>query len=87
MKKPVRSIVVNGEKWTVDLVPNHGQALYAYKLLQIDSRASKTAPREFLDTCIHELLHIIFPDAHEKTIETAARVISRFLWRLGFRCK
>ena len=85
--KPISTITVSGEKWKIDLVPAHGQTLHAYKTIQLDSRESKTAPREFMDTCIHELLHVLFPDATEKHISVAAKTISRFLWRLGYRCK
>lgn len=87
MGKPIRSVEINGERWTVDLIPANGQTLHAYKTIQIDSRLSKSSPREFMNTCIHELLHVIFPSATEAQVLNAGNVISRFLWRTGFRCK
>jgi|19_taG_2_1085344.scaffolds.fasta_scaffold80589_1 hypothetical protein len=53
-------------------------------LVEIDPRQSA---KEYLDTMIHELLHVIDPSKEwdEKTVEKAARTITLFLWRAGFR--
>ena len=38
-----------------------------------------------LETAIHEALHACRWTAREKAVETTARDIARFLWRLGYR--
>ena len=53
-------------------------------LVEIDPRQNA---KEYLDTMIHELLHVIDPSKEwdEKPVEKAARTITLFLWRAGFR--
>lgn len=40
---------------------------------------------EFLDTCIHELLHHFFPSLSEKRVEKTANIIAQILWEKGYR--
>lgn len=40
-----------------------------------------------LETIIHETLHACNWHASEELVETTARDIARFLWRLGYRRK
>lgn len=42
-------------------------------------------PTEMLETIVHESLHAEFRDKSEAQINKAAKNISRFLWRLGYR--
>jgi hypothetical protein len=42
-------------------------------------------PEQFLETAIHEVLHIVNPNWSEDTVERAGREVRRFLWRLGYR--
>ena len=42
-------------------------------------------PRCYLDTVIHEVLHIVLPDASETRILKSAHQITDVLWRLGYR--
>jgi hypothetical protein len=41
--------------------------------------------REYLNSCLHEMLHCILPDLHEKHITKMADIMSDVLWRRGFR--
>lgn len=83
----VRSAKIAGQKWTLDFTPAYGQTLYAHNTIQIDGRYARKAPREFLDTVIHEILHASMKGAGERDVAEAARAISRILWRLGYRRK
>lgn len=40
---------------------------------------------EFLDTCIHEALHVIRPELSEKRVARVAGCVSRALWKRGVR--
>ena len=53
-------------------------------LVEVDPRQEA---KDYLDTLIHELLHVIDPSKEwdEKTVKKAARTITLFLWRAGFR--
>lgn len=57
----------------------------AYKsdgLIEIDPRM---VARRYLDTLIHEMLHILFPDASETKVNRAARAIAIAAWEKGYR--
>lgn len=51
-------------------------------LVEIDPRQCS---KEYLDTAIHELLHIAQPELSESRIIRVSRLISSKLWKLGFR--
>lgn len=51
-------------------------------LVEIDPRQD---PKEYLDTAIHELLHIAQPELSESKVVQISRLISSKLWKLGFR--
>lgn len=38
-----------------------------------------------LDTFIHESLHILFPDASEKTVAEGAAFVAEVMWKAGYR--
>ena len=62
-----------------------GAALgYAYSdgLIEIDPRQP---PREYLDTLVHESLHLAFPEMEEAEIDKNARFITAILWRQNYR--
>jgi hypothetical protein len=40
---------------------------------------------QYLDTLIHEILHILYPDTAETTIADQASTIRYYLWRAGYR--
>ena len=54
------------------------------KLIEVDPRQNA---RDYLDTLVHELLHIIGPSKHwsEDTVKKVANIITLHLWRAGFR--
>lgn len=52
------------------------------KRMEIDPRQR---PKDYMDTVIHEALHLIFPDKKEKRIMWAGTTIANLLWRLGYR--
>lgn len=78
---PKRGIRVRERK-----LGKHGAVGLAHPsgLVEIDPRQSS---KEYLDTMIHELLHVIDSSKEwdEKTVEKAARTITLFLWKAGFR--
>lgn len=51
-------------------------------LIELDPRQH---PKDFLDTAIHEYLHLIFPDWDEKKVKVTANKLSKFLWKLKYR--
>lgn len=40
---------------------------------------------ELLDSAVHELLHICFPNAPEESVHAKATRIADTLWRMGYR--
>lgn len=50
--------------------------------IHIDMRLMK---REYLETTIHELLHIYFPMLAERNVNAIAKKMSKDLWKLKFR--
>lgn len=60
-----------------------GQSFMApRKLIELDPRQSN---REYLDTLIHELLHIITPDWDEMKVRRNSRIMTKYLWEQGYR--
>jgi hypothetical protein len=59
-----------------------GQAFPEDGLIEIDPRLE---PRQWLSTLVHEALHIAFPEADERSVARAERIITRILWRAGTR--
>lgn len=59
-----------------------GQAFPEDGLIEIDPRLDA---RQWLSTLIHEAVHMAFPEAEEKAVARAERVITRILWRAGIR--
>ena len=58
-----------------------GQA-HSDGLIELDPRQSS---KEYLDTAIHEGLHLLAPDWTERQVAVGARKLSSLLWALGFR--
>jgi|TARA_R110002051_G_scaffold261707_1_gene321628 hypothetical protein len=80
-RSPKRAIRVKERK-----LGKHGALGLAHEdgLVEIDPRQTG---KQYLDTMIHELLHVIDPSKEwpEKTVEKAAGTITLFLWKAGFR--
>lgn len=51
----------------------------------IDPRQS---PREYIDTLVHESMHLAFPHFDEELITVSSSFIATILWQQGYRkCK
>lgn len=59
-----------------------GQAFPEDGLIEIDPRLK---PRQWFSTLVHEAVHMAFPEAEERSVARAERVITRILWRAGIR--
>lgn len=59
-----------------------GQAWYFDNLIELEERCR---PKFFLDSCLHETLHLLLPDASEGKISNIAKVLTDVAWRLGYR--
>jgi hypothetical protein len=58
---------------------------YAYpdkKLVEITPNLSD---RQYLDTLIHEILHVLYPEASETKISRHASTITHHIWKKGYR--
>lgn len=51
-------------------------------MIKIDPRQE---PFEMLDTIVHEILHEAQPEINEEGIERISNLISKVLWREGYR--
>lgn len=59
-----------------------GQALFDDNVIEIDPRQTS---EEYLDTLIHEKLHLMFPRWTEAKVTKTANDLSEFLWDLKYR--
>jgi len=59
-----------------------GQAFKDDGLIEIDPRQDSY---NYLETIIHEMMHILFPLLGEKEITRKARRLAKELWKLKFR--
>lgn len=59
-----------------------GQARFDKNLIEIDPRQPS---KEYLDTVLHEGLHLIFPELTERKVAAASRKLTRLVWKVGFR--
>ncbi len=59
-----------------------GQAFASDRLAEIDPRQPQ---REYLDTLVHELLHILDPNMSEEQVNEWAGVLSQQIWKARFR--
>ena len=50
--------------------------------IEIDPRQDA---RMYLDTLIHELLHLTLPDLSEKTVRKSARILTSGIWQQNYR--
>jgi len=51
-------------------------------LIEVDPRQS---PREYMDTVVHEAIHIADPVMPERKVAALSRKISRVMWQQRFR--
>ena len=55
---------------------------YSDGTIEIDPRQTQ---KQYLDTIIHELLHWVSPTWNERKVSATARLITRELWKAGYR--
>lgn len=58
---------------------------YAYldkDVIEIDPRQKS---KQYLDTLIHECLHILFPEESETSVADKAKTITDCIWRKNYR--
>lgn len=60
----------------------YGQCTRANGLVEIDPRQSS---KEYLDTLLHEMLHLYFPLAGEAWISKVAKKMATVAWKIGYR--
>ena len=60
----------------------HGQAWKDHRIIEIDERLTGI---DYLDTVIHEVMHVQQPDLPEKAVASNATEMARILWELGIR--
>ena len=86
MKKPVLSQRINGRRIgikTDELLDGYWEdGMKGPEFIWINGSLEG---RERLETIIHEVTHVFFPKAHERTVLTMGYDLSRLLWRLGYR--
>jgi len=59
-----------------------GQAWHSDRLIEIDPRLT---PENELETIIHEVAHIVFPDMTEDDVIRLSVATKNVLWKDGFR--
>ena len=59
-----------------------GQCRHELNLIEIDPRQDSL---EYLDTMIHEMLHLEFPTLPEEQVAKIARRMSKALWKQRYR--
>lgn len=59
-----------------------GRAWFDDRLITIDPRQPA---KDWLGTLVHEAVHLAFPDASERTVAAAEKIILDVLWRSGVR--
>lgn len=59
-----------------------GFAYFDENLIEIDPRQSS---KEWMETMIHERMHLLFPKLSETQITKKARELTQFLWDFNFR--
>lgn len=52
------------------------------KVIEIDPRQR---PKQYLDTLIHEALHIAFPDLSETQVKKKTKIIRDVIWNHQYR--
>ena len=77
------------ERWLLRFAPLKGRA-YGYTYTQKSARPrivihDGLRGRHRLTVILHELIHAIFPQASEETVEQAGKDMAKVLWTLNYR--
>lgn len=59
-----------------------GQAYKENGLIEIDPRQNSF---DYLDTVIHETLHVLFPELSESKVISNSKKLAKVLWKLHYR--
>lgn len=59
-----------------------GQAFKEDGLIEVDPRQK---PKDYLETCIHEAMHVLFPQLSERQIILKSKKMTKLLWEIGYR--
>lgn len=83
-KKKINSVKVIKKK---DLRDDSGRKLDGWALFDVNEILidEKLGAFCYLETVIHELMHLLYPTANEKTITEKSEMLARYLWQLNFR--
>lgn len=61
-------------------------------LIELDPRIEKHGrgrrdgtPKDFMDTAVHEAIHVADPIMHEDDVSAMADKVTEVLWQLGYR--
>lgn len=72
-----------GNTWVV-IEPVHGVAFYrGYQGCMVNADRTKT--RLYLENYLHELYHLIRPDADDKEVTRVTKDLATVLWKRGYR--
>ena len=58
---------------------------YAYPDKSLVEITPNLKPRQYLDTLIHEILHVMYPNDSESKISQNASTITHHIWKKGYR--
>ena len=77
-----------GKRYKIELncpyMHNDGEADAPFEKGKEIKFARRLYDKELLETYIHESLHACFWDMSEESVDSAARDVAAFLWRLGY---
>ena len=58
---------------------------YAYPTVRRIEISTNLTDKQYMDTLIHEILHVLYPTDSESKISKNASTIRYYLWKQGFR--
>ena len=85
MGRPVKTATFSGKKYHITIGEFDGLCDTFKKERELII-LTPINTRKGLETLIHESLHACNWHREEIFVESTARDVARFLWRLGFRC-
>lgn len=77
-----------GQRWEVhheDREGLWGECDYAARRITIHTNLTHSRQRKRLEILLHEVIHVVFPEAAEGQVDEAGKVLSRVVWSDGWR--
>lgn len=74
--------VVVRKLWAKGYTKVYGLADHDNMTIEIDPRQNS---KQFLDTLVHEVAHLFFPEASESKIRDFANTVTHIAWEKGYR--